>query len=137
MADIGGYVHVTGYPVVKDYYSACAADYSTGTENSPIYRQYGALCSYESRPSCSYSGKGDISKMESALEMVARPSHDTGIATRMSTDFRSSRSKLVPGRKPPTSIAVEIYPWMTESRQTNRRQRRLINAKLPGQFYQI
>jgi len=137
MTHIGGYrLHVTGYPVIKDYYGACAAEcdqFLTG--NCSVYRQYSQTCSYDVQPCCkypvAYTNSRDISNMAQA-EVVSRAASDTGSCSdvnRVSTDFRS---KLVQGQTSSTSSTpVEIYPWMKETRQNHKRQ---MLALLPGQM---
>ena len=133
MAEIRVYRdHVTGYPVKKYYYGACAADgdqFLTGYCSS--YRQ----CNYSMRSSCKYpviyGNSGDISNT-APPEMVSQSATDTGSCSHMygmSADFRSDRSKLVQGRTLSTSTHVEIYPWMKETRQNNKRR---LPASLPG-----
>ena len=139
MADIGGYRHhVTGYPVMKDYYGSCAADcdqFLAG--NCSNYRQYGETCSYDVQPSCVYpvvyGHSGSISNITSpevvCQEQVSQATYNTGSCRDVSANFRSDCSKLVQDQTLLTSTPVEIYPWMKETRQNHRRQ---MLAALPG-----
>ena len=129
MADIGGYRHhVTGYPVMKDCYGTCAAncdDFLTG--NCSSYRQYGETCRYDVRTPCIYPTV--YGSREDVSNMTQSEVYNTGNCSdvyRMSANFRSDCPKMVQGQ---TSSAVEIYPWMKETRQNHRRQ---MSATLPG-----
>ena len=140
MADIGGYRHhVTGYPVMKDYYSACAAECDQFLAGScSNYREYGETCSYNVQPSCIYpvvyGHSGSISNITppEVVAQVSQATCNTGSCRdvyRMSANFRSDCSELVQGQTLLTSTPVEIYPWMKETRQNHRRQ---MLASLPG-----
>ena len=139
MADIGGYRHhVTGYPVMQDYYGACAAKCEQfSTANISGYVQYDRPYSYEQRPACKYPvtcNNLDISNVAPS-DVVSRSARDTGSCNGdayMSANFRSDCSKLVQRRTLATSTPVEIYPWMKETRQNHRRQN---VSTLPGQLY--
>jgi len=129
MADIGGRMHhVTGSAGMEVYYGACAADcdrFATG--NSSGYPQYGGPCGYDDRPSCNYPVA--YSNM-AGPEVISRETGSFGDVARMSAEFRSDCPQLVQGQTLPTSTAVEIYPWMKETRLNHRHQRRA--HTLPG-----
>jgi len=114
---------------MKDYYDSRTADcHQSSTGNCSLYRQYNRRCSHDTPPSCKYplvyGNFGNISNM-APPEVLSQAATNTGSymdVYRTSDDFRSSYSKLVQGQTLPPSTAVEIYPWMKETRQNNKRQ---------------
>jgi len=143
MADVGGYRYpLTRYPVMKDcFYGTCAADcdqFLAG--NCSSYRQYNRTRNYDVPPSCEYPvvfGNGRDGSYMALPEIVSEALSDTescSDAYRMSANFRSDCSTLIRQTSRSASTAVEIYPWMKETRQNRKRQ---LIATLPGQLPSI